>query len=157
MPHCSTSLGIPNGMSEPVLSADVHLKVGRTNNVHRRLHEWGKQCGKEVVPRGLWPAPADEGASMLLGQIRPGPMGPFAARLERLIHLELADLAVLAPYLPEEDRPKLPARPPNRRSSSDGTGTSMKKAAASPGKPPARPRVLCACTSSPLSERTVTD
>lgn len=129
---------------EPALSADVHLKVGRTNNVSRRLHQWGKQCGKEVVPRGLWPSPADEGASMLIGRIRPGDPGPFVARLERLIHLELADLAVMAPYLPEKDRPKLPTRPPNRRSSSDGTGT--KKATASPARPPPRPRVMCACT-----------
>ncbi|EJD46097.1 hypothetical protein AURDEDRAFT_63622 [Auricularia subglabra TFB-10046 SS5] len=131
-------------LRQPALSSDVHLKVGRTNNVTRRLHEWGKQCGKEVVPRGLWPAPEGDGASMLIGRIRPGPAGPFVNRLERLIHLELADLAVMAPYLPEDQRPKLPTRPQARRSSSDETGS--KKSTASPARP-SRPYVPCACGS----------
>ncbi|KAL0960233.1 hypothetical protein HGRIS_011866 [Hohenbuehelia grisea] len=84
----------------------IKLKVGRAVNLVKRLDEWGKQCGsKEQIPRGWYPGVADDdgtdggGLSMLKGRIRPGPKGPWCHRLERLIHLELADLVYTGVYL----------------------------------------------------------
>jgi hypothetical protein len=115
----------------------VQLKVGRTNNLPRRMGQWSRQCGShEQVLRGFWPgtvAPApgaaDPGADadvcIAQGRLRAGAPGPAVAKLERLIHLELADLAAYAPYR----RPGWPnaVHPP-----------SPPAAGASPRKPPPR-------------------
>jgi hypothetical protein len=77
----------------------VRLKVGRTANVQRRISQWGKQCGShEHILRGYWPGALDAGADIVKGRIRSGDPGPCAAKLERLVHLELADLVAYAPY-----------------------------------------------------------
>ncbi|THV07967.1 hypothetical protein K435DRAFT_815212 [Dendrothele bispora CBS 962.96] len=82
----------------------IKLKVGRTNNVVRRLNDWGKQCGsKEQVLRGWYPGSVEDGddddTSLMKGRVRAGGQGVWSHRLERLIHLELADLAVSQQYL----------------------------------------------------------
>ncbi|KAH7107357.1 hypothetical protein BKA62DRAFT_610935 [Auriculariales sp. MPI-PUGE-AT-0066] len=125
----------------------MHLKVGKASKVTRRLDEWNKQCPEEVVPRGVWPAPDNDGPAMLRGKIQPGRPSPFMGRLERLVHLELADLAVYAPYLPEAERPPVPGdgRSGPRRSSSDDAVAAGKSKKSTPIKPPQRQRVVCAC------------
>jgi len=77
----------------------VHLKVGRTNNLPKRITEWSKQCTThEHTFRGSWPVlPASQ--SFLPGKLQARAKGPYSHRLERLIHLELADLATNTPYL----------------------------------------------------------
>ncbi|KAJ4471578.1 hypothetical protein J3R30DRAFT_3299527 [Lentinula aciculospora] len=95
----------PNDPSPPTIS----LKVGRAVNVVKRLNQWGKQCGsKEQVLRGWYPGEVDTdseeandtvGQSLMKGRVKAGGRGVWCHRLERLIHLELADLAVHAPYL----------------------------------------------------------
>ena len=80
----------------------LKLKVGRAVNLVGRIDQWGKQCGsEEQVLRGWWPD--QEGAavkeSLLKGVVKAGEKGPYSHRLERLVHLELADLSVNAPYL----------------------------------------------------------
>ncbi|KAJ7581356.1 hypothetical protein C8J56DRAFT_1015968 [Mycena floridula] len=81
-------------------SAPLLLKVGRTVNLVKRLHQWGKQCGsKEQVLRGWFPAEEGEDSSLLKGRVQAEGKGVWCHRLERLIHLELADLAVNTPYL----------------------------------------------------------
>ncbi|KAJ3752010.1 hypothetical protein EV360DRAFT_55959 [Lentinula raphanica] len=87
----------------------ISLKVGRAVNVVKRLNQWGKQCGsKEQVLRGWYPGEVDTdseeandtvGHSLMKGRVKAGGRGVWCHRLERLIHLELADLAVHAPYL----------------------------------------------------------
>ncbi|KAG7086548.1 hypothetical protein E1B28_002497 [Marasmius oreades] len=86
----------------------IKLKVGRTNNVVKRLNQWGKQCGsKEQVLRGWYPGTVDPdsddddtaGQSLMRGRVRAGGKGIWCHRLERLVHLELADLAVNEAYL----------------------------------------------------------
>ncbi|KAE9403324.1 hypothetical protein BT96DRAFT_1017035 [Gymnopus androsaceus JB14] len=87
----------------------ISLKVGRAVNVVKRLNQWGKQCGsKEQVLRGWYPGEVDNesdeandtvGQSLMKGRVKAGGRGVWCHRLERLIHLELADLAVHAPYL----------------------------------------------------------
>lgn len=96
------------------LSADhttpnkIHLKVGHTTNLANRINQWDKQCRlKENILRGWWPRSIEDDASggpaacvsLMKGQVEAGDTGPFCHRLERLVHLELADLAVHAPHL----------------------------------------------------------
>ncbi|KAF8590465.1 hypothetical protein K439DRAFT_1329947 [Ramaria rubella] len=83
----------------------VKIKVGRAVKLVKRLDQWSKQCtSKEVILRGWWPGTVEDdgdttGTSLLRGRIKAGEKGPLCHRLERLVHLELADLAVHAPYL----------------------------------------------------------
>lgn len=84
---------------------EIKIKVGRAVLLQKRLGEWSKQCtSKEVILRGWWPGTVEgdngiNGTSLLRGRIKEGEKGPYCHRLERLVHLELADLAVHAPYL----------------------------------------------------------
>jgi hypothetical protein len=106
---------------DPSTPSLVHLKVGRTSNVSRRINQWGKQCGsREQILRGFWPGTVDQdvdadadGVDLVKGRIRAGAAGPYVARLERLVHLELADLVANSPYLeagwPKTSTPSLSA------------------------------------------------
>ncbi|KAG8973063.1 hypothetical protein FRB90_010025 [Tulasnella sp. 427] len=81
----------------------VHLKVGRAVNLVKRIDEWTKSCeSKEPILRGWYPGPDTEEAgrvSMMKGVVTAGKKGANCHRLERLIHLELADLVINKPYL----------------------------------------------------------
>ncbi|KAI6117564.1 hypothetical protein EDD16DRAFT_1481406 [Pisolithus croceorrhizus] len=97
---------------DPSAAHLIQLKVGRTVNLKKRLDQWDKQCGsKEQVLRGWWPGivEPDSGngtnGSLLRAQLKAGDPGPLCHRLERLVHIELADLSLYAPYL-EPDWPK---------------------------------------------------
>ncbi|KAF8238775.1 hypothetical protein L208DRAFT_1387074 [Tricholoma matsutake] len=81
----------------------IKLKVGRAVNLVKRIDQWGKQCSsKEQIIRGWYPgtveADADE-KSLMKGRIKAGVKVAWCHRLERLIHLELADLVVTGAYL----------------------------------------------------------
>ncbi|KAF8797920.1 hypothetical protein BYT27DRAFT_7203607 [Phlegmacium glaucopus] len=88
-------------------SGTIKLKVGRAVNLVKRIDQWGKQCGsKEQVLRGFYPGvvepdkyAGDGSTSLLKGRVVAGKKGPWCHRLERLIHLELADLADTCVYL----------------------------------------------------------
>ncbi|KAK7449636.1 hypothetical protein VKT23_013111 [Stygiomarasmius scandens] len=89
---------------DPDDKKNIKLKVGRTVNVVRRINDWGKQCGsKEQVLRGYYPRTTEDGDdeddSLMKGRVRAGGQGVWCHRLERLIHLELADLATSQQYL----------------------------------------------------------
>jgi hypothetical protein len=79
--------------------------VGRTVNLVKRIDQWGKQCGsEEQILRGWWPGTVEDddnaaNGSLMKGRVKAGDKGPLCHRLERLVHLELADLALNAPYL----------------------------------------------------------
>jgi hypothetical protein len=73
--------------------------------------------------------PAANG-SLMKGRVKAGDQGPLCHRLERLVHLELADLAVNAPYLD----PDFPTSKKNAEGGS-GTSTPSKKP---PGSPAAK-------------------
>ena len=81
-----------------------HIKVGRAVKLTKRLAEWDKQCqSKQTHLRGFWPStPAADKGNLARGRVKVGDPGPYCHRLERMIHLELADLAVNAPYLDED-------------------------------------------------------
>lgn len=109
----------------------MHLKVGRAVNLIKRIDQWAKQCGsKEPVLRGWWPGTVDDAGvvadskdiSLMRGRVSPGEKGPFCHRLERLIHIELADLMIYMPYLDGEY--------PNNKAPT--TGTTAPKKGSSP-------------------------
>ena len=64
------------------------------------MDQRGKQCGsKEQILRGFWPGGMGKEGVPMKGLVQAGPKGPWCHRLERLVHIELADLATSAPYL----------------------------------------------------------
>ncbi|KAH6918699.1 hypothetical protein BKA70DRAFT_1416678 [Coprinopsis sp. MPI-PUGE-AT-0042] len=81
----------------------VKLKVGRAVNLAKRIDEWSKQCGsKQQVLRGFYPNPeedVDAPTTLMKGRVKAGEKSACCHRLERLIHLELADLAATQVYL----------------------------------------------------------
>lgn len=84
----------------------ILLKIGRANNVQRRLNEWKRQCGYNIsliryypyVPSSPLPSPAvSPGAESWRASLNRGSPGqprkvPCANKVERLIHLELAGM-----------------------------------------------------------------
>ncbi|KIJ44199.1 hypothetical protein M422DRAFT_168651, partial [Sphaerobolus stellatus SS14] len=84
---------------------EIMIKVGRAVKLVKRLDQWSKQCvSKEVILRGWWPGTVEHdddasNTSLLKGKVKAGDPGPLCHRLERLVHLELADLVVHTPYL----------------------------------------------------------
>ncbi|KAL8864829.1 MAG: hypothetical protein Q9174_007203 [Haloplaca sp. 1 TL-2023] len=74
----------------------ILLKIGRASNVQRRMNEWTRQCGHDLsliryyphVPSSPMPSPS---RSTSAGSPR---KVPHAHRVERLIHLELAEKRV---------------------------------------------------------------
>ncbi|CAE7113759.1 unnamed protein product [Rhizoctonia solani] len=95
----------------PKTPNEVHIKVGRAVNLVKRLDEWSKQCvSREVIIRGWWPGTIEDNdqddsansVSLLKGKINPGEKGKYCHRLERLIHLELSDVALNSTHLAPE-------------------------------------------------------
>ncbi|KAF9534088.1 hypothetical protein CPB83DRAFT_748294, partial [Crepidotus variabilis] len=91
----------------------VKFKVGRSNDVGRRLREWRRQCPSTIpVLKGFFPGDlSEDGFSSMAKLTMPGPSGPLCHRLERLIHIELTDLVSNPAYLdqswPQVDRPRV--------------------------------------------------
>lgn len=106
------------------------MKVGRAVNLVKRIDQWGKQCGsKEQTLRGWWPGTVEDDdddahGSLMKGRVKAGAPGAWCHRLERLVHLELADLSLNEPYL-DPDFPKVAAK-----ANGNGVGTSKKSATA---------------------------
>ncbi|TCD70573.1 hypothetical protein EIP91_002603 [Steccherinum ochraceum] len=85
---------------DPTDKDHVHLKVGRAVNLNKRIQEWRNQCkSKEQILRGWWPGHQNNRMGLLKGTVKPGLPGHFTHKLEHLVHLELADLMLNAPYL----------------------------------------------------------
>ncbi|KAF3396173.1 hypothetical protein F1880_006911 [Penicillium rolfsii] len=88
----------------------IRLKIGRTSNVHRRLTEWTRQCSHDLTLIRYYPytptSASSSPARVPMSQQRassnnnpattllPGRKVPHVHRVERLIHLELANLRV---------------------------------------------------------------
>lgn len=78
------------------------VKVGRTDNVPRRIGQWSNQCTSHTPTlRDVFPLKTLSRQPSRLGSLLPGAtkstdasrMVPFVKRWERLVHLELADRA----------------------------------------------------------------
>ena len=76
--------------------ATTLLKIGRASNVQRRMNEWTRQCGYNLslvrfypyIPTSSRPSTSTTPASSTPQKV------PHAHKVERLIHLELADQRV---------------------------------------------------------------
>jgi T5orf172 domain len=69
-------------------SSKILLKIGRASNVQRRLNEWTRQCGYNLSLIRYYPYQAPS-----LSSSDPSPIPrkvPYAHKVERLIHVELA-------------------------------------------------------------------
>ncbi|KAL3463979.1 meiotically up-regulated gene 113-domain-containing protein [Aspergillus heterothallicus] len=79
----------------------VRLKIGRTSNVHRRLNEWTRQCSNHLTLIRYYPYTSTHRSKNWVASTAPNALGlepgvkvPHVHRVERLIHLELADIRV---------------------------------------------------------------
>lgn len=73
----------------------VRLKIGRTSNVTRRLNEWTRQCSNHLTLIRYYPYTCSSDRRTEKGHkagIELGRKVPHVHRVERLIHLELADM-----------------------------------------------------------------
>jgi hypothetical protein len=78
----------------------IRLKIGRTSNVHRRLNEWSKQCSHNLTLVRYYPytasspSPSPARTPGSNASHEHGRRAPHVHRVERLIHIELADQRV---------------------------------------------------------------
>ena len=75
----------------------ILLKIGRASNVHRRMNEWTRQCGYNLSLIRFYPYVATSsrpGTSAASAPSSTPRKVPHAHKVERLIHLELADQRV---------------------------------------------------------------
>jgi Meiotically up-regulated gene 113 len=72
----------------------ILLKIGRASNVQRRLNEWSRQCGHNLSLIRYYPynpsSSPGVGSNSHPGGATPAKV-PHVHRIERLIHIELAD------------------------------------------------------------------
>jgi hypothetical protein len=72
---------------EPHAKDTIKLKVGRAVNLHKRIDQWGKQCGsKEQVLRGFYPGTDKDGAegSLMKGRVTTGEKAAWCHRIGEL-------------------------------------------------------------------------
>jgi len=108
-------------ITDPDIPTHTLLKVGRTVNLTRRINQWSKQCrSKDQILRGWWPNGLSEDVgSFMKGRVEAGDKGRWCHRLERLVHIELRDLAENAPYLDPDF--------PNSKLAENDTGSRKKR------------------------------
>ncbi|KAK5077311.1 hypothetical protein LTR64_005206 [Lithohypha guttulata] len=69
----------------------ILLKIGRAQNVHRRMTQWTKQCNQNITLVRYYPHYASEAADP---RSPDGARVPHVNRVERLVHLELRGLGM---------------------------------------------------------------
>lgn len=126
-------------------SSQIKLKTGRTTHLARRLDQWSKQCSsKELVLRGWFPGGVDPetglpATSLMKGRVDAGHKGASCHRLERLIHLELADLVAEGQYLKPNWKSFKKGQPPVVDLTTPPSTPNKKPAAAALGSGPKCP------------------
>lgn len=81
--------------STPQPKKTVLLKIGRANNVHRRLNEWTRQCSRNLTLVRFYPySPSSNSHPQPTPQTPIAQKVPYVHKVERLIHLELAERRV---------------------------------------------------------------
>jgi hypothetical protein len=94
-PHSGTT------RQAPTTPDTIFLKIGRANNVHRRMNEWQRQCGYSLslvryypyTPSAPSPTPSPKNSPCRASDV--GRKVPNVNRVERLIHLELGEQRVM--------------------------------------------------------------
>ncbi|KAL8705759.1 MAG: hypothetical protein Q9225_008008, partial [Loekoesia sp. 1 TL-2023] len=92
----------PQSKAVDANSPAILLKIGRASNVQRRMNEWTRQCGYNLSLIRFYPyipsTPQSSPSSRALSASQTPPLGPrkvpHAHKVERLIHLELAEKRV---------------------------------------------------------------
>lgn len=79
---------------KPTQQRSVLLKIGRAANVHRRLSQWVKQCSYNITLIRYYPYNETQTRISSVAVFPPRKV-PHVHRVERLIHLELAEKRVL--------------------------------------------------------------
>ncbi|PGG98411.1 hypothetical protein GX51_06824 [Blastomyces parvus] len=81
------------GSQESKATDTITLKIGRAANVHRRMNQWKEQCGHNLTLMRYYPY-VSSSPIVHTGAPLPPRMVPHAHKVERLVHLELADRRV---------------------------------------------------------------
>ena len=107
-----SAAGMPNGRRSDVLAQSLLdkdasskpksmlLKIGRASNVQRRMNEWNRQCGYNLSLIRFYPYLPNSSSPSRPNTSSPPALPstphkvPHAHRVERLIHLELAERRV---------------------------------------------------------------
>lgn len=93
---------------DPKKDGKLWLKIGHSKCVKTRFKGWKTQCGPRYESvRARWPGcinnPKDYDESLVqeeyVARNKQGPADPLAKQLERLVLIEMEDLATNAPYL----------------------------------------------------------
>ncbi|EEH36915.1 hypothetical protein PAAG_07333 [Paracoccidioides lutzii Pb01] len=91
------SAGItPNKVHDPqrnTATDTIILKIGRSSNVHRRMNQWKDQCAHNLTLMRYYPH-VPSSTSVQSESLAPPRKVPHTHRVERLVHLELADRRV---------------------------------------------------------------
>ena len=84
-------------MSRPDI---IRIKVGRTNDMIRRYKEHHRRCPSlQPTLLGYYPSNGESPQDLAAGRLRPNKKTSSSHLLERVVHLELTEVAVHAPYL----------------------------------------------------------
>ncbi|EGE82867.2 hypothetical protein BDDG_05811 [Blastomyces dermatitidis ATCC 18188] len=81
------------GSQETKATDTITLKIGRAANVHRRMNQWKEQCGHNLTLMRYYPY-VPSSPSVHPGAPLPPRKVPHVHKVERLVHLELADRRV---------------------------------------------------------------
>ncbi|KAG8769744.1 hypothetical protein FRC12_004773 [Ceratobasidium sp. 428] len=113
---------------DPTTPDKVHIKVGYSKDVRKRLRGWQRQCpSKRILLRGCWPCAlqmdnVDGETGRQVESIGPGEPTSYPHRVEQLVHLELKEVAAYSLHIKPELR-----KPTELRSSMRGPCSDCKK------------------------------
>ena len=79
----------------------IRLKIGRTNDMPRRWGEHSRKCPLlNPTLLGYFPSGGESASDLAAGRLNPSPPKTRSSHLlEHLVHLEINEVAVHAPYL----------------------------------------------------------
>ena len=78
----------------------IYIKVGRTNDIVWRYKEHRRRCPSlRPTLLGYYPSNGESLRDLTAGRLRPNKETRSSHLLERVVHCELTDVAVHAPYL----------------------------------------------------------
>lgn len=87
--NTSSALHRYASIKQPAAPRTVMLKIGRAQNVHRRLSQWTKQCGQNITLVRFYPHDSTSTRNNAFPATPNARKVPYVSRVERLIHLEL--------------------------------------------------------------------
>lgn len=105
-PPLSPAAGRARGSSDAVSAFSgrerqtMLLKIGRATNVHRRMNQWQRQCGRNIELLRYYPYVSSSSPPSLStpvgGRASTARVTPHCHRVERLVHIELTGMGLKA-------------------------------------------------------------